>query len=142
MCATVCELTLQFAFMFDTHRFWQLHLSTAILVMFVAGGFTWLLLPDWRTVFESDSAPLEQFANPTKEPNPHGSGRAAPWDLGNPQFSPTLKELWELFKAKHFWLVFVAENLGALLLLVGIAVLIENVMRGRERRATASTPDP
>jgi hypothetical protein len=53
-------------------RFWQIHLSTAIVMMFATSGYmAWL--------FSELSAPLEQLANPAAHPNPTLSGPFQQW---------------------------------------------------------------
>jgi hypothetical protein len=124
----------------NQRRFWQLHLSTAILLMFVAGGLVWLLLPDWQEAVDAWSdKPLEQFANPAKMPNPVNLPPSAyvRWGSDGRERIEVMngwRERWYWFKTEHFWKIFIAENFAAALGIAGAGILVEYLLRRREGR--------
>src|SRR5581483_12438948 len=116
----------------------RFHLLTAVLMMLAAGGMLWLLLPDWQEAvdFVSDK-PLEQPANPAKMPNPRNLPPSAyvPWDSDGRERIEVMngwRERWYWFKKEHFWKIFIAENVAAVLGIAGAGILIEHFGRRRE----------
>ena len=92
---------------------WQIHLSTAIIMMFLAAGLTGLLLPTWQTAYvqlRDASSPLEQIANPAKAPN-------------------SLILFKDSVLAERFWEFFATEHMLALFCFVAIGVLTEKYFR-------------
>lgn len=94
----------------------QIHLSTAVLMMFVAGGLIWAnvkerspyettLVDYFKALFSLDE-PLEMYANPAKSPNPilwdkgHGWPKVAyyrPDKLFAPAWEPDRPQKYEWF---------------------------------------------
>ena len=97
-------------------RLWQIHLSTAILLMFVAGGLLWANFTAYKS--SRDSIDLTNWA----------SG----WPLPLLRWYSANGEAMEHKSISELGVVF---NLSAAaLILTGIALICENLIRRRESR--------